>query len=119
MPARPACPTCGKPAYRAYAQVQNPDTHRSTSVAIPAVFCGTAGFANGHGTLAPAKGQHGLVVLKPGAFAAQMRNSRAAVAKLTPSQRKGGKPLAAKKPARRDAKKATKKAPKAAAPSGG
>lgn len=119
MPARPSCPRCHEPAYRAYAQVQDPETHRSTSVSIPAVFCGTAGYAGksgkgGHGTLSVGKGQHGLVVLTPAAFAQQQRNSRSAVTQLVRKGvvRRGGTPLKpAKKPARSTGK--GKAAPKA------
>lgn len=128
MPARPTCPKCDKPAYRAYSQVQHPETHRSTSVPIPAVMCGEAGFADGHGTIS---GGCGLVVLPKGTFAAQVRNSRAATRRLTRAQRKGGKPAktdkagraivrptGAKKAAAKPAKKAARRkpaAPKAAA----
>jgi hypothetical protein len=115
MAARPECPKCHEPAYRAYSQVQNPETHRSTSVAIPAVFCGSAGFANGHGVLSVEKGQHGLVPLPAGTFATQMRQSRAAVARIPKGSRKGGKPVA--KPKAKAAKKAPSKKAKAKAAS--
>ena len=115
MPTRPTCPKCGKPAYRAYSQVQNPETKRSTSVAIPAVFCGEAGFSNGRGVLSVGKGSHGLVALSKGDFAAQMRQSHAYTARLKPSQRKGGVPSKKARPkAKPKTKPKTKRSRKAA-----
>lgn len=37
----PKCPKCDGPAHRVYAQVTSPKTKRSTTVTLPAVFCGT------------------------------------------------------------------------------
>lgn len=114
MAARPACPVkgCGKTAYRTYAQVQSPATHRSTSVPMPAVFCGVAGFADGHGTLTAPKGYHGFQPLPSGTFAAQVRQSRAAVKALVRRGvvRKGGVPVAKAKGKARGAPKAKPKA---------
>lgn len=58
------CPAkgCGQRLRRVYAQVETPDGH-STSVVLPYGFCGTPGFARGHGTLTVKKGQHGMVPL--------------------------------------------------------
>lgn len=37
---RPVCPKCGNPARRVYAQIVSPKTGLSTSVTMPAVYCG-------------------------------------------------------------------------------
>lgn len=118
MGLRPTCPKCRKPAYRGYAQVQNPETHRSTSVAIGAVFCGEADYKDGHGVLVKTKDHpHGLVMLDGAVFAAQVRQSRALVARIPKASRKGGKP--AKETVARRAAEAKGKKPKAAKPAKG
>lgn len=93
MGIRPTCPKCRKPAHRVYCQTQNPETHRSTSVPVPAVLCASTEFKNGHGVFVVEKGQHGLVPLDASAFAVQVRQSRALVARIPKGTRKGGRPV--------------------------
>src|SRR5689334_624904 len=108
MGVRPTCPKCRKPAHRVYAQTQNPETHRSTSLGVPAVLCATTEFKNGHGVFVVGKGQHGLVPLDAASFAVQMRQSRALVARIPKASRKGGRPVAAKAKAKPKAAKNAK-----------
>jgi hypothetical protein len=115
MGIRPTCPKCRKPAHRVYTQTSNPETHRSTSVPVPGILCATTEFKNGHGAFRVEKGQHGLVLLDASAFAVQVRQSRALVARIPKGSRKGGRPLAKPK-AKAKPKAAPKAKPKAAAP---
>lgn len=95
---RTKCPKDGKKARRVYVQVSNPNNHRSTSVALPFVYCGEAGYRmnpdgkTGFGFVTPGKDGHGLVPLDVGTFTRQRTRSHALVSRLKEGSRKGGKP---------------------------
>ncbi|MCI4320539.1 MAG: hypothetical protein L3K23_10510 [Thermoplasmata archaeon] len=109
------------PARRVYVQVGSPKkqggTGRSTSVALPFVFCGTAGVkkvadANGKahlvGTVTVAKGQHGLVPIDAHLLELATAQRRRLAARGKPSGKAADGPAAAPGPA-----KGSKAAPKA------
>lgn len=117
---RAKCPKGREPhtAYRVWAETTSPKTHRSTKVALPAVFCGTLGTkevpANGGkvryvGTYKVEEGQHGFVDLDPSAFAVARRQSVAATTKAHPAW--AGKHV--QPPTPKERKAAAKPAPRA------
>lgn len=93
MGSRLTCPVegCGNAALRVYVQVPKPAKSGkgtlSTSVTLPAVFCGTPGLRDGHGTVAVRSGQHGLQAVDP----AVLRRARAAKPKPKPTAKPKGK----------------------------